>query len=383
MRGKRTIGSVMAWMWMFWLGTVLVASAGELRKKPDPTQMHTPESSSQITLGGAEYFVEGELLKIEGQHYLVKKDQTGEQVRLVVNQDTNLDCADAPASRSSGSARSEAVTHERVPEAKQAPQASEQQIARGQRKDETAMGSGFRIGQCALQPGDRIRAEVDDMGRVTTLKFLGGLPPASARATGPSAGTGELAIPGRQEKLGQLDLTGPGGAIPQQYAVLPVPLGQFESSGSDALHHKPIKNLQGKEVGTLEELIMDTTTGRVEYAVIDVAGTAHHLHPVPWAAIKLQSKDGALAPVIDTNQYDIRPGITMKDAKDLSPEIEQIVKNMQTLREQEPSKAEKRVHARPAAGGEMGEDEAARGGMSGPRGMPSASSPGFEGAQSR
>lgn len=306
---------------MFWLGTVPGASAAGPQTDEERTK--------QITIGGAQYFVEGEVLKIDGESYLMKKDDTGEQVRLIVNRDTNLDCAAAPASQ--GAKKSETMTSDRIAAEKQAPQASQRQMEQGQRKDETARGGGFRIGQCSFQPGDRVKAEVDDMGRVTTLKYLAGLPPSSPHSLGPSAGTGELAIP-RQEKPGQLDMTGAGG-----YAVLPIPRGEFKSSEAGFLLHRPVKDLKGKRVGTLEDLIMDTATGRVEYAIIAVEG-AQGLYPVPWAAIKIRNDQGTMAAVIDTNQYQVGPDVNYQDAKDLSPAIKDIVKTMETLREGEPQK---------------------------------------------
>jgi sporulation protein YlmC with PRC-barrel domain len=358
----------------------------DTRKQPDPAQMHSPEESRQITVGGAQYFVEGEVLKIDDQNYTIKKDDTEEQVRLIVNQDTNLDCAEAPSSQEK---QSDAVISKRASPEKQAPQASETQIGQGQRKDETARGAGFRIGRCDFKPGDRVKAEVDDMGRVTTLKYLAGLPASSPRSIGKSAGTGELAIPGGQEKPGQLDMAGKGGTEPKEYAVLPIPLGGFEASRGNLLLHKPVTDLHGKKVGTLENLLMDTHTGRVEYAVILIEGGTH-LHPVPWAAVQLKrNAKGELNPVIDTSQYQLYPGITMKDAKDLSPSVQQLVQDMdmQILREREPRKASGRqglgITELPAAGGEMGEEKAGGGGPSGSRALPPGKAPGFEEEQKK
>src|SRR5215467_1891163 len=220
----------------------------DTRKQPDPAQMHSPESNRQVTLGGAQSFVEGEVLKIDGQQFDIRKTDGGERVQLVVNQDTNLDCSMAPAE--SGEKQPVAQSSERISAEKQAPAASERQREQGQRKNETARGAGFRIGQCDFHPGDRVKAEVDDMGRVTTLKYLASFPASASRSIGESAGTGELAIPGRQEKPGQLDMTGAGGSMPKEYAVLPIPVGEITSSTNNLLLHKPVKDLQGKTVGT-------------------------------------------------------------------------------------------------------------------------------------
>src|SRR5437870_5748311 len=48
-------------------------------KKRDPNKVESPESTRQITIGGAQYFVEGEVLKIEADQYTIRKDETGEQ----------------------------------------------------------------------------------------------------------------------------------------------------------------------------------------------------------------------------------------------------------------------------------------------------------------
>lgn len=356
----------------------------DTRKQPDPAQMHSPEESRQMTIGGAEYFVEGQVLKIDGQNYTIKKNETEEQVRLIVNQDTNLDCAEAPTSQEK---KADAVVSERVSPEKEAPHASQQQIEQGQRKDETARGAGFRIGRCDFKPGDRVKAEVDDMGKVTTLKYLAGLQASSPRSVGKSAGTGELAIPGREEKPGQLDMTGAGGAVPKQYAVLPIPLGSFEASRGNLLLHKPVRDLHGKKLGTLENLLMDTHTGHVEYAVILIEGGTH-LHPVPWAAVQVKrNEQGELTPVIDTSKYQLYPEITLKDAKDLSPSVQQLVQDMQILREREPRKAPGReglgVTKQPASAGPMGEEQAGGGGPSGTRALPSGNAPGFEEEQKK
>src|SRR5262245_28188408 len=140
----------------------------DTRKQPDLTTMHSPESNQQVTLGGAQSFVDGEILKIDGQSFDIRKADSGERVRVLVNQDTNLDCATAPIS--SDGKQPDSLASDRMSDQTQAPMASERQVAQGQRKNETAKGAGFQIGQCSFHPGDRVKAEIDDMGRVTTIK---------------------------------------------------------------------------------------------------------------------------------------------------------------------------------------------------------------------
>jgi hypothetical protein len=349
----------------------------DTRKQPDPAQMHSPESNRQVTLGGAQYFVEGEIVTINGQRYEIKKADNGERTLLIVNRDTNLDCSAADSRYDE--TRKDMLASERISAEQQAPDASQRQREQGQRKDETARGAGFRIGECNFQPGDRVKAEVDDMGRVTTLEYLAEQPPTARRAIGESAGMGELAIPGRQEKPGQLDMTGAGGSIPKEYAVLPVPVGDIKTTGSNILLSRPVKDLHGNKLGTMEKLIVDTHSGQIEYAVIALEeGT--HLHPVPWSAIQVkQDESGGLASTIDTSKYQLMPSLMREDRMDLSPSIKKLVKEMQVLREREPRKSRDRVFEQRAAAGPMGEEKTGGLAPSGSRALPpEKDSPGYE-----
>ncbi|BCA56065.1 hypothetical protein W02_32050 [Nitrospira sp. KM1] len=141
----------------------------DTRKKRDPNKAQSPDSNRQVTVGGAQGTLEGEILTVDGQNFDIKTDPAGDRVRVVVNQDTNMDCAKSP--RSGDRKQSDTLSSDRVPMDKQGA-TSGSQMAQGQRNDETARGSGFKIGSCDFKQGDRIKAEVDDMGRVTTLKYV-------------------------------------------------------------------------------------------------------------------------------------------------------------------------------------------------------------------
>ena len=47
---------------------------------------------TQVTLGGARPLLEGEVLKVQGENYLIR-DSAGSEVLVRVNKDTNMDCA--------------------------------------------------------------------------------------------------------------------------------------------------------------------------------------------------------------------------------------------------------------------------------------------------
>jgi hypothetical protein len=351
----------------------------DTRKEPDPAKMHSPESNRQVTLGGAQSFVEGKLLNINGQQFDIQKTEDGERIQLIVNQDSNLDCSAAPgASKEQGS---ESLASERIPVERQAPAASERQRDQGQRKDETARGAGFSIGQCDFQAGDRVKAEVDDMGRVTTLKYLAKEPAMPPHGIGVTAESGVLAMTGQEEKPGQVDMTGAGGSMPKEYTVVPVPVGALKTTDGNELLSKPVQDLQGHQIGTLEKLIVDTFSGQIQYAILAIEeGT--HLHPVPWSAIhvKHNGSDSTVA-TIDTSQYQVMPSLMITDSQDLSPPVKQIVAEMEVLREREPGKSHSReqIVKEPAGSGPMGEDKAGGDGLSGTRALPpQKDSPGFE-----
>jgi sporulation protein YlmC with PRC-barrel domain len=341
------------------------------------------ETDAQVALGGAQYVIEGSITTIEDRYYFMRKKDTGEQIRLIVNRDTNLDCAGMPDSRSGKAAKADTMTSERTTPKEQAPEASQQQLRQGQREDETARGSGFQVGPCSFRVGDQVKAEVDDNGKVTTLKYLAGKSPVAARSMGSSAATGLQAIPGEQDKPAVMDLTGGQGYPPKDYAVVPLRRGKLKSDEGNALIQKPVMNQQGEQVGTLDNLLVDTATGKIEYAVILVAHTDHHLHPIPWMAVKIKrDARGSERMVVDTNQYKIHSDVSMKDVVDHSPAVETLMKNMETLRADERKRATKRPIERST--GPTGEGETGGAGPSAERSEPPPGpAPGFENEKSK
>jgi hypothetical protein len=138
-----------------------VSDQESTEKQRNPGSQHTPDQNAQVTLGGAKPLVYGVVIRIVGDDYFVRDGESGDEVRLIVNRDTNLDCG---AAATAGGA----MSTEREPSGG----GTERQRAQGQRGDETAAGSGFQAGDCSFKTGDNIKAEVSDVGTVTTLKFM-------------------------------------------------------------------------------------------------------------------------------------------------------------------------------------------------------------------
>ncbi len=184
-----------------------------------------PESTSrqdaQITLGGARPVVEGQVLNVQGDDYMIK-DASGSEVRLRVNKDTNMDCATGSGQGTSMSTGRHAdeqgeispTSHmqERMNQQQSRPSGSQEQKGQeivqqsighgpdsgqqsttsGERigdqsgtqsrsalgKDsggDIARGSGFTFGSkggCAFKVGDQVRAQVSDLGTVLYIKTV-------------------------------------------------------------------------------------------------------------------------------------------------------------------------------------------------------------------
>src|SRR5262249_57830277 len=53
--------------------------------------------------------------------------------------------------------------------------------------------------------------------------------------------------------------------------------------------------------------ILDTHSGRIEYAVVAIEGGTH-LQPVPWSALHVKKDEkGSLSATIDTSKYQLMP----------------------------------------------------------------------------
>jgi len=178
----------------------------------------TPGQDAQITLGGARPVVEGPIVKVQGDDYIVR-DSSGSEVRVRVNKDTNMDCGSSAGQAATMSTGRQADDQREIPptahmQESMGNQSSGQQSGRSQEqigKDivqkqgkkqgqnaggervgdqsgtqsksvmgqdsggDIARGSGFTIGQkgsCAFKAGDMVRAEVSDLGTVLYIKYL-------------------------------------------------------------------------------------------------------------------------------------------------------------------------------------------------------------------
>lgn len=235
------------------------------QKQRNPAREHRTDRNTQVTLGGAKSVVTGEVLKIDGDYHFVKDDDSGEEVRLLVDKDTRKICKSETASTSQPMIGKQ--------EGSPDPQVSEGQVRQGQRKDETAMGSGVQMGQgsrCSFRAGDRVKADVSDVGTVTTIRYLsepkitqrGAPAPLRDDSVGMSMGEGEDRSPSaeklvreKEKALAPSDLRSEG--IGEQTARAPARSAPEEDVKGEVVRGKilkieneffTVKNTAGKEV---------------------------------------------------------------------------------------------------------------------------------------
>lgn len=128
----------------------------------------TTPSQRQVTLGGAKYFVRGEITKIQDNTYWIETP-AGDIQRVEITENTHMIC----------------------------PSRDDQTTVKSPR------GTGFRIGDCPFRVGETVKAEVSDIGTATFLREL------------------ERQAPTRTEKIG----------MPQRYNVLPIwPDSMFQTT---------------------------------------------------------------------------------------------------------------------------------------------------------
>ena len=119
-----------------------------------------------------------------------------------------------------------------------------------------------------------------------------------------------------------------GSSQASHYGVLPVPRGPLQSTQKNTFVGDTVKDKDGKNVGTLENVIIDSGTGKIEVAVIGyrTANGTIALTPVSWRNVHIDDKGEAH---LKLSERDILPGTISKDVKDISPDVLKIVKEMQ------------------------------------------------------
>ncbi|WP_078119212.1 PRC-barrel domain-containing protein [Thiosocius teredinicola] len=82
-----------------------------------------------------------------------------------------------------------------------------------------------------------------------------------------------------------------------------------------------VKNLEGENLGNVEEVMIDTDTGLVSYALLDMSqflGVSEKLFPVPWNAFHLDGESNGLLLDIDRARLTLAEGFEKDDWPDFT-----------------------------------------------------------------
>jgi hypothetical protein len=175
-----------------------IGTSGDLPKQDKGIRPESPPADpsksgrvkdEQIMMGSALPVVKGEVIRVEGDKYTVK-DQAGTEASLIVNQNTRMDCGPGTGSLTGFQPREQTATDRPLGqgdqsqgrgEQKQGQEGKLQDLSRTNEQPGSDVGKATDAGKsadagksssaaCAFKPGDKIEAEVSDMGAATMIK---------------------------------------------------------------------------------------------------------------------------------------------------------------------------------------------------------------------
>ena len=171
-------------------------------------------------------------------------------------------------------------------------------------------------------------------------------------STSPSSGETASPEPRGATKAGETDITNTKGqgSLPSKYTIMPVATGKKVEVDSEMIGDT-VKNPKGEDLGKLEQLIMDSETKRIEYAMISIGDTGQ-LKAYPWSSFKVNKEQGNVVLNVTKEQLGMK-------STDLSPGIQALQDQLQTLRKNESRKGarEGQNFGDRDAAGPMGEEK--------------------------
>ena len=172
------------------------------------------------------------------------------------------------------------------------------------------------------------------------------------------------------------DMTGGHEGLAGKYDVVPVRQGELVDEKGGPLD-QIVKNKKGETLGTIEKLLKDTKTGKIEYAVLELAETKYQL-PLQWSQFKQEK--GHLT--LNASKNELHPATSSVHSKDMSPDVSHYMDEINKVRSQpKPQGGDPAAGGtdRPASAGPMGEASVGGQGPSGTRALPPGQAPGYEG----
>lgn len=191
---------------------------------------------------------------------------------------------------------------------------------------------------------------------------------------GKGAGTGAPTEPPKTDK--KTDLTGGQQGVPEGYADTPVRQGKLVEAKDSKYANAMVHNAQGETIGRIQELLKDTQTNEIEYAVF-VPNDSKRQIPLRWS--QFQTKNDKVQLTLQKEEY--QNILSMNSSKDQSPDLKAYMDQINHVRSAPTTSGSSGVPGQKGrdAIGSMGEDSVGGGGMSGTSGLPSGQAPGFEG----
>ena len=90
--------------------------------------------------------------------------------------------------------------------------------------------------------------------------------------------------------------------------------------GASSLIHDKVVNLEGQDIGQIEELMIDATTGRVAYAVMSFGGflgIGNKFFALPWSAVTVDEEHRRFVVNATRESLDQTPGFDKDHWPDL------------------------------------------------------------------
>jgi hypothetical protein len=175
-----------------------------------------------------------------------------------------------------------------------------------------------------------------------------------------------------------IDMTGGKQGVVGKYDVVPVRRGELVDEEGGPLD-QVVKNRNGETLGTIEKLLKDTKTGKIEYAVLELEETKYQL-PLQWSQFKQEK--GHLT--LNVSKKDLYPVTSSIYSKDMSPDVAHYMDEINKVRSQPKPKVGDPAAGgtdRPSSAGTMGEATVGGEGPSGTPALPPGGAPGHEGDQ--
>ena len=124
------------------------------------------------------------------------------------------------------------------------------------------------------------------------------------------------------------DMTDGKEGVVGKYDVVPVRQGELVDEKGGPLD-QIVKNKKGETLGTIEKLLKDTKTGKIEYAVLELAETKYQL-PLQWSQFKQEK--GHLT--LNASKNELNPATNSTHSKDMSPDVSHYMDEINKVRSQ-------------------------------------------------